>query len=67
MNSPFGSDGVCRDFPMPKPRKQTAYMGVTPIRGAAIPLYNPLKPLIKKIILKVIKLVIIFEDRKIPH
>lgn len=44
LNSPLGSLGVCKDLPIPKPRKQIAYIGVTPIRGAAIPLYNPRNP-----------------------
>ncbi len=38
LYSPLGNDGVCKAFPTPKPKKQTAYIGVTPTRGAAIPL-----------------------------
>ena len=44
LYSPFGNAGVCSFFPIEKPRKQIAYIGVTPTSGAAIPLYKPLKP-----------------------
>lgn len=40
------SSGVfcCSFLPRPKPKKQTANMGVTPMIGAAMPLYRPLNP-----------------------
>ena len=46
LYSPFGSLGVWSCFPIPKPKKQTAYIGETPSKGANIPLYRPLNPYI---------------------
>lgn len=34
----------CSFFPNPNPKKHTANMGVTPMMGAAMPLYSPLTP-----------------------
>ena len=34
----------CNFLPIPKPRKQRAYIGVTPMIGAAMPLYRPSTP-----------------------
>ena len=45
-------DFCWRLFPVPYPKKQIANIGETPTKGASIPLYNPVNPSFRMVLMK---------------